>query len=89
MSADSKRDLAALRSAGIDAAGFTFDTMLASYCLEPGVVAHDLEAGEWVLQAPFYPPLQSGLLEPAALHALIAGCIAGPPFPPGSLSLPG
>jgi len=44
VSADSKRDLAALRSAGIDAAGFTFDTMLASYCLEPGVVAHDLDS---------------------------------------------
>ena len=44
VSADTKRDLAALRSAGIEAAGFTFDTMLASYCLEPSLVAHDLDS---------------------------------------------
>ena len=44
VSADSKRDLAALRGAGLDARGLAFDTMLASYCLEPGVVAHDLDS---------------------------------------------
>ena len=43
VSADGKRDLGALRSAGIGLAGLAFDTMLASYCVEPGLVAHDLD----------------------------------------------
>ncbi len=41
---DGKRVLAALRSEGVEMAGLQFDTMLASYCCEPGVVAHSLEA---------------------------------------------
>jgi DNA polymerase-1 len=43
-SQDSKRDLAALRRAGIALAGVTADTMLASYCLNPGQGAHRLDA---------------------------------------------
>ncbi len=44
VAADIKTVLASLRAAGIRGQGFTFDTTLASYCLEPGVAAHDLEA---------------------------------------------
>jgi DNA polymerase-1 len=44
VAADVKAVLTALRAAGIDGRGFTFDTTLASYCLEPGIAAHDLDA---------------------------------------------
>ncbi|MGE3174788.1 MAG: DNA polymerase I [Planctomycetota bacterium] len=42
VAADTKRELGVLRRAGVDGRGFLFDTTLASYCLEPGVTAHDL-----------------------------------------------
>ncbi|MBK8098230.1 MAG: DNA polymerase I [Planctomycetes bacterium] len=42
--ADGKRALAACRSAGIEAQGLDFDLGLASYCCQPGIVAHDLDA---------------------------------------------
>jgi DNA polymerase-1 len=41
---DSKRELGALHRAGIHGKGFTFDTLLASYCLEPGLGDHDLDS---------------------------------------------
>jgi len=41
---DGKRVLAALRSAGLSLGGLAFDTMLASYCSEPGVASHSLAA---------------------------------------------
>jgi DNA polymerase-1 len=41
---DGKRVLGALRTAGLTLGGLTFDDMLASYCSEPGVVSHGLEA---------------------------------------------
>jgi DNA polymerase-1 len=41
---DGKRVLAALRGEGVELPAFAFDTMLASYCCEPGVAAHSLEA---------------------------------------------
>ena len=41
---DGKRVLAALRTAGLELGGHGFDTMLASYCAEPGVASHSLEA---------------------------------------------
>ena len=44
VAADSKRELGALRLLGIDRASFAFDVQLASYCLEPGIAAHDLDS---------------------------------------------
>ena len=41
---DGKRVAAALRTADIPFAGLQFDTLLASYCHEPGVANHSLEA---------------------------------------------
>jgi len=41
---DGKRVLAALRTVDIALGGLEFDTMLASYCREPGVASHSLEA---------------------------------------------
>ncbi|MBM4061876.1 MAG: DNA polymerase I [Planctomycetes bacterium] len=41
---DGKRAMLLLRTAGIELGGFDFDPMLASYCLEPGVASHSLEA---------------------------------------------
>ncbi len=40
---DAKRAMGLLRSAGVELQGLEFDTMLASYCLTPGVTSHDLE----------------------------------------------
>jgi DNA polymerase-1 len=41
---DQKRDLVALWNCGIDPAGLWFDTMIASYVLDPGRRGHSLEA---------------------------------------------
>ena len=41
---DGKRLLAALRSAGLGCENIGFDTLLASYCCDPGVASHSLEA---------------------------------------------
>ncbi|MBX3462980.1 MAG: DNA polymerase I [Planctomycetes bacterium] len=41
---DGKRVLAALRGAGIDRMPIAADVLLASYCCEPGVASHSLEA---------------------------------------------
>ncbi len=41
---DGKRLLAALRSAGITCAAIEHDTLLASYCCDPGVASHTLDA---------------------------------------------
>lgn len=41
---NSKQALCLLPQVGITRTGELFDTTLASYCLQPGVVAHDLEA---------------------------------------------
>jgi DNA polymerase-1 len=41
---DGKRLLAALRTAGTTCAAIEFDTLLASYCCDPGVASHSLEA---------------------------------------------
>ncbi len=42
-SGDAKRDLHALRSAGGELVGVTFDASLAAYCLDPGKRRHELE----------------------------------------------
>ena len=39
---DAKRTMHVLRTAGIELRGLAYDTMLASYCLTPGVTSHDL-----------------------------------------------
>ncbi|MEO6595353.1 MAG: DNA polymerase I, partial [Planctomycetota bacterium] len=39
-----KRIMAALRAAGLQLGGFEFDAQLASYCAEPGVRSHSLDA---------------------------------------------
>lgn len=39
-----KYDFIVLKRAGIDLAGIAFDTMVASYCLNPGRTSHSLEA---------------------------------------------
>jgi DNA polymerase-1 len=39
---NAKYAMSALRSAGVELRGVDFDTMLASYCLTPGVTSHDL-----------------------------------------------
>jgi DNA polymerase-1 len=41
---DGKRLLGALRCAGLRLGGLSFDALLASYCSEPGVVSHGLDA---------------------------------------------
>ena len=41
---DGKRVLAALRGDGVDGVTIAFDVLLASYCCEPGVASHSLEA---------------------------------------------
>jgi len=41
---DAKLFMAALRNAGIDVQGVEFDTMLASYCISPGIGGHDLDS---------------------------------------------
>ncbi|MBL8730856.1 MAG: DNA polymerase I, partial [Planctomycetes bacterium] len=41
---DGKRLCGALRAAGIELGNVAFDPMLASYCAEPGVASHSLEA---------------------------------------------
>lgn len=41
---DGKRVMTALRTAGLSLGGFDFDPMLASYCIEPGVQSHSLDA---------------------------------------------
>ena len=40
---NAKYDMGVLRGAGIDVRGLEFDTMLASYCIAPGVVSHGLD----------------------------------------------
>jgi len=42
--ADVKFDLGVCRSAGVELHGHDFDIALASYCAQPGVVAHELDA---------------------------------------------
>ncbi|MCA8976465.1 MAG: DNA polymerase I, partial [Planctomycetes bacterium] len=41
---DQKRLRAALQATGLELDGLEFDTLLASYCIEPGVASHSLEA---------------------------------------------
>jgi DNA polymerase-1 len=43
-SGDAKTDMHALAGAGVDLQGVTFDSSLASYCLDPGKRRHDLES---------------------------------------------
>lgn len=41
---NAKHSMSVLRTAGVELAGVDFDTMLASYCLTPGVTSHGLDA---------------------------------------------
>jgi DNA polymerase-1 len=41
---NAKYDASVLRTAGVELRGIDFDTMLASYCLNPGLGAHNLDA---------------------------------------------
>lgn len=41
---NAKYDMAVFRRAGVEVRGVEFDTMLASYCLAPGVATHNLDA---------------------------------------------